>query len=448
MTLPKSVELFDANYYASGCGLAYRREARWLQFFGAIADRMIQDIQFKTVLDAGCAMGFLVEALRDRGVAAFGVDISEYAIQQVRQDIQPFCWQGSVTKPFPQRYDLIVCMEVLEHLPQAESEQAIKILCQHTDDILFSSTPFDYKEVTHFNVQPPEYWAEQFARHGFFRDVDFDASFILPWAVRFRRRMEPSHRIIREYERKFWLLSKENSDLRHLTLEMRQELAQFSDKEPYSELLADLEWTKTQIWRISNQNWADRLQYGLKKLNYLGIVGQRPARRLPSLGRPLTQTFVAEYNNLNSLTVLLERDLSAVTHSLEVALVQADLPDQPILKQSVSPRHLPEIGPFTLRFPPLPASQQQTYRLTFHLPSGAAGQALYLWGYLQPGRLKSELYWGEQRLPAELVLSASYGPPENSFYDLWNLVCWVPRSILNPSALLDSIRALLANKRA
>lgn len=27
---------------------------------------------------------------------------------------------------------------------------------------------------SHINVQPPEYWAQLFARQGFFRDVDFD----------------------------------------------------------------------------------------------------------------------------------------------------------------------------------------------------------------------------------------------------------------------------------
>ena len=67
------------------------------------------------------------------------------------------------------------------------AERAIAHLCQASDDILFSSTPLDYREVTHFNVQPIEYWTYQFALHGFVRDVDFDASFITPWAVRFRR---------------------------------------------------------------------------------------------------------------------------------------------------------------------------------------------------------------------------------------------------------------------
>jgi hypothetical protein len=217
--------LYGAYYFAHDCGDPYQRVDKWLRLFRFIADRIVRDINPGTTLDAGCAMGFLVEALRDRNVDSFGVDVSTYAIQNVRQDIQPYCWVGLVTDPFPQKYDLITCIEVLEHLPPLESELAVENLCRHTDDVLFSSTPFDYKEATHFNVQPPEYWGELFARHSFFRDVDFDASFITPWAVRFRRRKAPLHRIVQEYERKFWLLWKENVDLRNSTLKMQNLLA-------------------------------------------------------------------------------------------------------------------------------------------------------------------------------------------------------------------------------
>jgi hypothetical protein len=196
-----------------------------LNVFDTFAARIVQDIRPATVLDAGCAMGFLVEALRQRGVECWGVDVSEFAIQSVHPDVRPYCRVGSVVEPFDRRYDLIVCIEVLEHMPARDSERAIENFCYHTGDVLFSSTPLDYKEATHFNVQPPEYWAEQFARQGFFRDVDFDASFITPWAVRFRRRSDPVSRLVRDYERRHWLLWKENTDLRQLAVEMRDRLA-------------------------------------------------------------------------------------------------------------------------------------------------------------------------------------------------------------------------------
>ncbi len=223
--------LFDADYYAHGCGSPVARNDEWLNMFAFIAGRIVSDIAPKTVLDAGCAWGFLVEALRQRGVEAWGVDISDYAIAQVHPSVRPYCWVGSVADPFPRVYDLIVSIEVLEHLHQPESERALANLCQHSEDILFSSTPFDYKEATHFNVQPPEYWAELFARQGFYRDLDFDATFISDWAGRFTRKNEPSHRIVHNYERKLWQLHKENIDLRQQANQARNE-AHKSQEEP------------------------------------------------------------------------------------------------------------------------------------------------------------------------------------------------------------------------
>lgn len=245
--------MYDAYYFATGCGRPYQRDEEWLRFFGEIAARIVSDVQPTTVLDAGCAWGFLVEALRQRDVEAYGIDISDYAIRNVHPDIQPYCWVGSVAEPFPQRYDLIVCIEVLEHLPQALAEQAVVNFCQHSDDILFSSTPFDYKEATHFNVQPPEYWAELFARQGFYRDVDFDASFVTSWAVRFRRKSEPLPRMVREYERRYFLLAKENADLRSLTVEMRAEISALREQlEAKERLVQEISAKVVELDRLAN----------------------------------------------------------------------------------------------------------------------------------------------------------------------------------------------------
>jgi 2-polyprenyl-3-methyl-5-hydroxy-6-metoxy-1,4-benzoquinol methylase len=208
---------FDATYYAVGCGADYRRNEGWLRFFGGVADAIMREIRPATALDAGCAMGFLVEALRQRGVQAWGVDISSYAIAQVDPSVRAFCQVGSIAEPFEREFDLITCIEVLEHLPPADGPRAVANLCRHTRDVLFSSSPDDFAEATHLNVQPVEYWAELFAGHGFYRDLDFDAGFLTPWAARFRRRDDPPHRIVRDYERRLWRLQAEVRQLRQST---------------------------------------------------------------------------------------------------------------------------------------------------------------------------------------------------------------------------------------
>jgi|GEM_PF-1329422 len=231
-SLQNDAKFYDEYYFKHCCGAPYARTTEWLQLFAGIAEAIVRKIGPATVLDAGCAMGLLVEALRARGVEAFGIDVSEYAIARVRDDLKPFCRRVSVLEPLPQRYDLIVCIEVLEHLPAQDCERAVDNLCRVSDDLLFSSSPLDYREATHFNVQPPEYWAGLFALNGFVRDLDFDASFIAPWAMRFRRNSEPMYRMVQNFERTLWHLRQEIQDLRGLTVEMRDQLAALDQERP------------------------------------------------------------------------------------------------------------------------------------------------------------------------------------------------------------------------
>jgi 2-polyprenyl-3-methyl-5-hydroxy-6-metoxy-1,4-benzoquinol methylase len=218
-------ETYDEYYYLTSCGSPYVRGENWLNFFGSIADQIVKDINPKKVLDAGCAKGFLVEALRDRGVDAYGIDISEYAISQVRVDMKNYCKVGSILEPFNEQYDLIITIEVLEHLSAFEGRKAIENLCKYTNDIIFTSTPSDYKEATHFNVQPVEYWVEIFAQNGFIKDVEYDVSYITNHAMRFKKEKIDLPRVLGKYERHLYKIFIENNSLREAVIESRNTLA-------------------------------------------------------------------------------------------------------------------------------------------------------------------------------------------------------------------------------
>lgn len=185
-------DVYGEEYYRTSCthgdGPPYRKgEPVWEAFFGRVADEIVLSLKPSTVFDAGCAIGFLVEALWDRGVTAHGRDISEYAIKQVRPDVKPYCEVRSVTDPIEGRYDLITCIEILEHLPESDAIAAIDALTEASDQILFSSSPNDFDEPTHINVRPPIYWSRLFAERTFQPVMHYDASFIAPHAVLFVR---------------------------------------------------------------------------------------------------------------------------------------------------------------------------------------------------------------------------------------------------------------------
>jgi GT2 family glycosyltransferase/glycosyltransferase involved in cell wall biosynthesis len=163
-----------------------------MKHFSTMAKTIVERFKPATVMDMGCAKGFLVEHLRDLGVEAWGRDISEYAISQVREDIRPFCEVGGASDPLDRSYDLITCIEVAEHLSQAEGEEMIRHFCQHAETVIFSSSPISstatgYEEPTHINVHPPAYWKEVFARHDFYPDLRFEPGFVTPQALLFRK---------------------------------------------------------------------------------------------------------------------------------------------------------------------------------------------------------------------------------------------------------------------
>src|SRR5215204_1248015 len=149
---------FGRYYFEHDCGEPYERSERWLAYFGRIAERIVNDLQPESVLDAGCAFGMLVEKLRQLGVDAYGVDVSEYAIEHADHSIREYVWCDSLTNPLDRKYDLVVSIEVFEHMPPVDAEQAVENICSATERLLFSSSPFDFAEPTHVNVQPPEDW--------------------------------------------------------------------------------------------------------------------------------------------------------------------------------------------------------------------------------------------------------------------------------------------------
>jgi SAM-dependent methyltransferase len=186
--------LYDAEYYRHGCGpFPYdRSEPHWGRFFGEIAAHLIESLKPRRVLDAGCAMGFLVEAFWDRGVEAWGIDVSPFAIENVRRDMREYCRVGSISTDIEGTYDLITCIEVVEHMRESDAQDAIRRMCAATDTVLFSSTPSDLTEPTHFTVRPLLYWMRSFEENGFAPDLCFDASFATPHAM-LMRRSEPWH---------------------------------------------------------------------------------------------------------------------------------------------------------------------------------------------------------------------------------------------------------------
>ncbi|HVO54225.1 MAG TPA: methyltransferase domain-containing protein [Solirubrobacterales bacterium] len=286
---------YGASYFANYWGDAgpYERNERWLAFFAGVADGIVRDLQPASVLDAGCAMGFLVEALAQRGVDAQGVDVSEYAISQVDKAVAERCRVGSVTDPLERRYDLIACIEVLEHLPPAEADAALANLCGATDRLLLSSTPADFGEPTHVGVRAPEDWAEKLAQLGFLREPEVDLSYVSPWAALYVRREETLGETVRRYDRSWYRLRQETIELRHSILSSQSRIAELEAGGERSKLQAELELRNRELLELRDLLIGKNAELGhaMGRLVALEDRSQRIAgaqqrlSKVPGLGR-------------------------------------------------------------------------------------------------------------------------------------------------------------------
>lgn len=211
--------IYGARYYAHDLGVPYEFTDHWRAFFGGIADHVINELAPKTALDAGCAKGFFVHALRERGVDASGFDVSPTAIEAAPGEIRAHVRVGSLLDPIAERVDLITCIEVIEHLDPADVRTAVANLCAATDRILLSSSPDDFEEPTHTCVLPPERWTRLFAEQGFFRDFRHDASYMTPWAVLYVRGEPSLLDVVLDYDRELWQLRREVIGQRQRLLE-------------------------------------------------------------------------------------------------------------------------------------------------------------------------------------------------------------------------------------
>lgn len=162
------------------------------------------------VLEAGCAKGYQVMALRQAGVEAWGFDLSAYAVETAPEEVRPWLKVGGcLDMGYPDSsFDLLLILETLEHVPPTDLDAILEEVRRVASRWVLATMPCDgrtrfgpghawtetgplpyfydptvdlwpfrmlpkdnygYPHHGHISIASRDYWTELFSRHGFAR---------------------------------------------------------------------------------------------------------------------------------------------------------------------------------------------------------------------------------------------------------------------------------------
>jgi len=122
-----------------------------------------------------------VRALRDRGLEAWGIDHSRWAVDQAEPAVRPFLLFTDATDADEERqFDLVVAMSILESLTEEQIRRLLPRARRWTRQAIFATIPAadrvadrsrgEDRDLSHITMRPRAWWHERFEEAGWRQD--------------------------------------------------------------------------------------------------------------------------------------------------------------------------------------------------------------------------------------------------------------------------------------
>ena len=135
----------------------------------AILSCLFEKLKIESVCDVGCGVGTWLatgQALGAKTIQGFeGSWVADRPLAIKREWIA-FC-DLEHELPTDQRYDLVISLEVAEHLSPSRAESFVNELCALGDVVLFSGAVPGQGGIGHVNEHWQSYWAKFFLQHDY-----------------------------------------------------------------------------------------------------------------------------------------------------------------------------------------------------------------------------------------------------------------------------------------
>lgn len=137
-----------------------------------LAYAIYQTFQPRTVADVGCGRGAFLKLFHEAGCEVWGTDgapVKEAGLVISRSLFLEQDFRDGLRIPI--KRDVILCLEVVEHLPADVADDVVRSICRSgATHIVFSGAIPGQGGTGHINERPVAYWVSKFREQG--RNVD------------------------------------------------------------------------------------------------------------------------------------------------------------------------------------------------------------------------------------------------------------------------------------
>jgi cyclopropane fatty-acyl-phospholipid synthase-like methyltransferase len=174
-------DLYPAEYFLGGSLSNYHNYGDDPGWFPTVKTLQQFLKPGSSILEVGCATGWFVQAARQAGFDAVGIDVSQWAIEHPAPGAEGHIFQASVidlaaSSTTPRKadrmFDAVVSWEMLEHVPEdlVSSALAAMFTVTRSDGLWVHRIALEdaadhhaHDDVTHFTIKPRQFWRDQFA---------------------------------------------------------------------------------------------------------------------------------------------------------------------------------------------------------------------------------------------------------------------------------------------
>jgi len=127
----------------------------------------------KSVLDIGCGLGAWLSIFERNQCEVFGIDGNYVKPKDLVIDQNKFkAYDLNTPYNLEKKFDLVISLEVAEHIYPKNAKIFIDSMCLHSDIVLFSAAVPGQEGTLHFNEQYNDYWINLFSQNGY-QCIDF-----------------------------------------------------------------------------------------------------------------------------------------------------------------------------------------------------------------------------------------------------------------------------------